>query len=195
MKRNIALTGLFAAVLMMTSCKSEITYEQAKEEVAKYDANVVEKYGEGKVETKTEVNTQTGVFAKDGKLYELTTKGGNEGSKTSETGVITAEEIESAKKAGAKFFKDGGVGYQVTLDLKKFLQLGIDAINSAADLIGKAENRVDATIEKADITTEAYTNTDGVYVKAVAVQFYKLTGKDAGEYKVTYTSTVTYSKK
>ena len=32
-------------------------------------------------------------------------------------------------------------------------------------------------------------------VKAVAVQFYKLTGKDAGEYKVTYTSTVTYSKK
>ena len=33
------------------------------------------------------------------------------------------------------------------------------------------------------------------YVKAVAVQFYKLTGKDAGEYKVTYTSTVTYSKK
>ena len=191
MKRNIALTGLFAAVLMMTSCKSEITYEQAKEEVAKYDANVVEKYGEGKVETKTEVNTQTGVFAKDGKLYEVTTKGGNEESKTSDTGVITAEDIEKAKEGKAKFFKDGGVGFTLTLDLKDALQFAISGVN----LLAKDENKIDATIEKADITTEAYTNTDGVYVKAVAVQFYKLTGKDAGEYKVTYTSTVTYSKK
>ena len=191
MKRNIALTGLFAAVLMMTSCKSEITYDQAKEEVAKYDANVVEKYGEGKVDTKTEVNAQTGVFAKDGKLYELTTKNDNGDSKTSDTGVISAEDIEAANKAKAKFFKDGGVGYQLTLDLKDVLQLAI----SAANLVAKEENKIDATIEKADITTEAYTNTDGVYVKAVAVQFYKLTGKDAGEYKVTYTSTVTYSKK
>jgi hypothetical protein len=191
MKRNIALTGLFAAVLMMTSCKSEITYEQAKEEVAKYDANVVEKYGEGKVETKTEVNSQTGVFAKDGKLYELTTKNDNEDSKTSDTGVISADDIEAANKAKAKFFKDGGVGYQLTLDLKDVLQLAI----SAANLLAKEENKIDATIEKADITTDVYTNTDGVYVKVVAVQFYKLTGKDAGEYKVTYTSTVTYSKK
>ena len=191
MKRNIALTGLFAAVLMMTSCKSEITYEQAKEEVAKYDANVVEKYGEGKVETKTEVNTQTGVFAKDGKLYEVTTKGGNEESKTSDTGVITAEDIEKAKEGKAKFFKDGGVGFTLTLDLKDALQFAISGIN----LVAKDENKIDATIEKADITTDVYTNTDGVYVKAVAVQFYKLTGKDAGEYKVTYTSTVTYSKK
>ena len=191
MKRNIALTGLFAAVLMMTSCKSEITYEQAKEEVAKYDANVVEKYGEGKVETKTEVNSQTGVFAKDGKLYEVTTKGGNEESKTSDTGVITAEDIEKAKEGKAKFFKDGGVGFTLTLDLKDALQFAISGVN----LLAKDENKIDATIEKADITTEAYTNTDGVYVKAVAVQFYKLTGKDAGEYKVTYTSTVTYSKK
>lgn len=191
MKRNIALTGLFAAVLMMTSCKSEITYEQAKEEVAKYDANVVEKYGEGKVETKTEVNTQTGVFAKDGKLYEVTTKGGNEESKTSDTGVITAEDIEKAKEGKAKFFKDGGVGFTLTIDLKDALQFAVSGVN----LLAKDENKIDATIEKADITTEAYTNTDGVYVKAVAVQFYKLTGKDAGEYKVTYTSTVTYSKK
>ena len=195
MKRNIALTGLFAAVLMMTSCKSEITYEQAKEEVAKYDANVVEKYGEGKVETKTEVNTQTGVFAKDGKLYEVTTEGGNEKSKTSETGVISASDIEIANLAKAKFFKDGGVGYQLTLDLKSLVEYGIAKVNSAAEKAGKAENKIDATIEKADITTDVYTNTDGVYVKAVAVQFYKLTGKDAGEYKVTYTSTVTYSKK
>lgn len=191
MKRNIALTGLFAAVLMMTSCKSEITYEQAKEEVAKYDANVVEKYGEGKVETKTEVNSQTGVFAKDGKLYEVTTKGGNEESKTSDTGVITAEDIEKAKEGKAKFFKDGGVGFTLTIDLKDALQFAVSGVN----LLAKDENKIDATIEKADITTEAYTNTDGVYVKAVAVQFYKLTGKDAGEYKVTYTSTVTYSKK
>ncbi len=191
MKRNIALTGLFAAVLMMTSCKSEITYEQAKEEVAKYDANVVEKYGEGKVETKTEVNTQTGVFAKDGKLYEVTTKGGNEESKTSDTGVITAEDIEKAKEGKAKFFKDGGVGFTLTIDLKDALQFAVSGVN----LLAKDENKIDATIEKADITTDVYTNTDGVYVKAVAVQFYKLTGKDAGEYKVTYTSTVTYSKK